>query len=321
MALRDRSRKVLITGGTGFIGRACAAELRARGMTVVTASRSRNARRVVQSGGGKALEHYSVDLFDRNSVKALIEKIRPTDLLHCAGPRWSGAGDLRAAAIDSSTNTKWIEPSLALTQEFAAAGGKRMVAIGSCVEYAWGDQSLSEINSSCIPQSQFGQDKLEIFKQLTAEATKLKLSFGWARMFFLFGPGEARERLVSDAINSLLSGEAFTCYQPDLEKDFIFIDDAARAMAEILVSDISGAVNVGSGRTASNRSIVTSIASLIGREELVKFDESAELANEKVCAGLGRLIGELRFQPSFSLRQGLERTIGWWSARLKDRPR
>jgi nucleoside-diphosphate-sugar epimerase len=314
MALRDRSRKVLITGGTGFVGRACATELRARGMTVVTASRSRNVRRGVQSGGGKAVEHHSVDLFDRSAVKALLEKIRPTDLLHCAGPRWSGAGDLRNAS-DISASPDWAEPSLALAQEFAAAGGKRMVAIGSCAEYAWDEQSLSEASSSCVPQTQFGRDKLEIFKQLTTEATKLKLGFGWARMFFLFGPGEARERLVSDAINTLLTGGSFTCYQPDLEKDFIFIDDAARAVAEILVSDLSGAVNVGSGRTASNRSIVTSIASLVGREELVKFDEASEQSSGKVCAGLGRLIGELRFQPSFSLRQGLERTIGWWRTR------
>lgn len=301
-------RRILITGGTGFIGRACAAELKNRGFAVTTLGRGRATRKTARKDGG-TIEHITADLFDRAKIKQALDQLKPTDLLNCAWDVTPGV------YWDSPVNFDWVEPTADLLRAFAAAGGKRAVGIGSCAEYGWGGQVLSEISTPCTPASAYGQAKLKTFNELAKISTDTGVNFAWARMFYLFGPGEARGRLVADAVNALLANQSFVCRNPDAERDLIFVEDAARALADLVRSDLSGALNIATGRAVSVRSVAGSIGALLGREELIKFEPAEPGENDRFCAGISRLVSELHFSPAFSLRQGLERTIDWWKSR------
>ncbi len=304
------ARRILVTGGTGFVGRACTAALAGPNTTVATLGRGKKMRRKLTGGGKKDPVHFDLDLFDSSAVKECLAAFKPTDILHCA---W----DVTPSSYwNSQSNFDWVGPTVNLARELAACGGKRFVGVGSCAEYKWGEPVLSEMSTPCEPGSKYGQAKLKAHLELKKICPELGLNLAWSRLFFLFGPGESTGRLVPDAITSLLRGENFICRAPDAERDIIFIEDAGRAIADLVRSDLSGVVNIGAGRTVSVRSIVESIGAQLKKEELIRFEPVAAGESDRFCAGIGRLISELHFTPAYSLRQGLERSIDWWRSQL-----
>src|SRR5207302_3371663 len=81
----------------------------------------------------------------------------------------------------------------------------------------------------------------------------------WARIFYLYGPHEKRGRLVSDIIAGILSGREIECTDGRQERDFMHVDDVARALVSTLISDHLGAVNIASGVCRPVASIVEEI--------------------------------------------------------------
>ncbi len=69
----------------------------------------------------------------------------------------------------------------------------------------------------------------------------------WARLFYLYGPGEPEERLVPRLLGAAASGGEINVHA-DHVRDYLHVSDAAKALAVLLHSQVGGAVNVGSGR-------------------------------------------------------------------------
>src|SRR3954462_4621974 len=99
--------RVLVTGATGFIGRATVPLLRERGFDVYTVGTSPPA--------GAPERHEVLDLLSGGSGE-LMQRIRPTHLLHLA---WCTQPGYR----HSPENYQWVGASLDLAREFARAGG------------------------------------------------------------------------------------------------------------------------------------------------------------------------------------------------------
>jgi nucleoside-diphosphate-sugar epimerase len=108
-------RRVLVTGASGFIGRAAAAALRAAGFEVHPVSREQ------------------ADLLEPEAAWELMRDIRPSHLLHLAwttehGRYWK-----------DPANQTWVEASRRLVDAFAACRGRRAVLAGTCAQRAWPD--------------------------------------------------------------------------------------------------------------------------------------------------------------------------------------
>ena len=75
-------------------------------------------------------------------------------------------------------------------------------------------------------------------------------------MFFLYGPHEHPDRLVSSVILSLLRGEPAKCSHGRQIRDYMHVQDVANGLVALLDSDVRGAVNVSSGQATTLREIV-----------------------------------------------------------------
>ena len=301
-------KKVLLTGATGFIGRHCLPFLMSQGYEIHAVYTK------VAGGNHPGLEWHKTNLLDSSQVYRLMEKVQPTHLLHFAwyavpGKFWT-----------SPENVRWVQTSQSLLQTFVKHGGQRAVMTGTCTEYDWAQGSCSESTTPLTPATLYGSCKNALREMLDAFSRENGLSSAWGRIFFVYGPGEHPDRLVSSVICSLLRGESIPCSSGHQKRDFLFVEDVASAFVALLGSNVECAVNIGSGVAVSVREIIETISSKIGRSDLIRFGELPVSTNEPpvLTADVMRLRDEVRWFGRYSLCQGLDKTIKWWKDSLKE---
>jgi nucleoside-diphosphate-sugar epimerase len=271
------TKRLLITGATGFIGTHVAALAQHEEWEI----------------------HLDrVDLLVPAESSRLLARIRPTHLIHLA---WFVEP---SAYWTSPANQQWAEASAHLFREFARQGGERLVGVGTSAEYDWsGDGVLVEGTTPLVPATPYGASK----KQLSEEAAAIGVSHAWARLFLVYGPGEPAARFIPKAIRAHLTGGTVPCVDP-AARDFIYVGDAAAALLALAGSDVEGPVNVGSGEATS----LHEVARRIGADaEMIRVASEPPL----VVADTKRLRGEVGFTPRVSLERGLQESVAWWRER------
>jgi len=292
------TRRVLLTGASGFLGRHAIPALLARGFEVHAAAR--------RPPAGPGTTPHALDLLDPAATRALVQRVRPSHLLHLAwevtpGRYWT-----------APENLDWVAASLQLYRAFVAAGGVRATVAGTCAEYDWGAGLLDE-DAPLRPATLYGTAKHALHRLLTAAAAGDGVGLAWGRIFFLYGPHEAPGRLVPSVVGPLLRGAPALVGDGLARRDFMHVADAAAALVTVLDSAHAGAVNIVSGHCTGIREVVMAIADAIGRPELVRLGARAAPPGEPpVLAASGRVLAGLGFRPCFTLESGLADTIGWW---------
>lgn len=127
-------------------------------------------------------------------------------------------------------------------------------------------------------------------------------------------PGEQPERLVPSVIRTLLRDEAMPCSHGEQVRDFLYIDEAADALAALLDSPVTGDVNIASGRPITLKALLSMIGAQLGREQLLEFGARPARPDEPatLMADVTRLTTEVGWTPRSNLEDGLARTIAWW---------
>jgi nucleoside-diphosphate-sugar epimerase len=291
-------KRVLITGGHGFIGKHCIGPLQALGFEVHVASRGNAAGRAAETV-------HQCDLMDRAAVGALLQHLRPTHLLHLAwvtepGQFWN-----------SPENTAWKDASTALFDVFVASGGKRFVGAGSCAEYDWSFAILDEATTPLRPATPYGRAKNEVREQIEAKAMNVGVSFAWGRTFFLYGPEEKQGRLVGDVVRGLLRNEPVDTTEGLQVLDYMHVADVGAAFARLTACDVRGAINIASGRVQPVGDLLRIIGEVTGREDLIRRGArpTGPGQPDRLEAVVTRLACEVGFSPRFSLEAGLRQTV------------
>lgn len=285
--------RVLVTGATGLIGRAATAALIGSGHEVLAVSRTGAAVH-----GTRAI---SCDLLNADQTGAMIAEVKADQLLHLA---WHDGPRDRWVSV---ANLSWMSASLTLVQAFAAAGGGRAVCAGSCAEYDWsGDAELAE-TSPLRPATLYGAAKAGTGLALMAAAPQLGLSLAWARIFFVYGPGEPKGRLLGDLVRGLRAGEIVECSDGLQERDFLHVDDLGAALATLVEGSIAGPVNVASGLAIPVQDLIREVAGQIGRTDLVRLGARPRPPGDppRLAANVDRLTEGAGFAPRHDLASGV----------------
>jgi nucleoside-diphosphate-sugar epimerase len=297
-------KKVLVTGGTGFIGRNALPLLVDRGYEVHATYRR------AAGETGCHVKWHRADLLDQAEAKRLVEAVQPSHLLHFAwyaepGSFWT-----------SPENVPWVEASLRLLRMFAAAGGQRATMSGSCAEYDWAAGLLSEAATPLRPATFYGRCKRAVESVASGLAAEQGFSFAWGRIFFVYGPGEHPDRLVPQIARALVRGEAAETSEGSQRRDFLHSADVAGAFVALLDSDVEGAVNIASGTAVPVREIVTLIAQAAGREDLVRWGALPQRPGDPpvIEADVARLRDQVGWRPAIPLEEGISQAVEWWTA-------
>jgi nucleoside-diphosphate-sugar epimerase len=301
---------VLVTGAGGFIGSRVVDRLAERGVDVLALVRPGSARgRLVPRP--TAVRIVEADFNDAGTVGALLAEAAPGALVHLAWHTEPGR------YLTDPGNLADMTASLRLFELAGQRGCRRVVGVGTCLEYDCSRGRLRE-DTPLAPRSPYASCKAALFLAGREWARQRGVSFAWARIFYPYGPREDERRLVASVATSLLAGRRVATTTGEQRRDYIHVDDVADALASIVLGDLEGAVNVGTGAAPAVREIIATIARTIGRADLVGFGERPSSPDEpaEIRADIGRLRRELGWRPSISLEQGLGATIEWWRRNL-----
>ncbi len=255
--------RILITGGTGFVGRQVVKNLAGKDVDLILVVRPDKQAKAASVPG---VEHVVVtaDAF-AESAEWWTEACAGSDIvIHIAWYVEPGK------YLQSEKNLACLQGTLNLAKGAAAAGTRRWLGIGTCFEYDLAPGILST-DTPLKPLTPYAAAKAAAYLALSQWLPAQGVEFAWCRLFYLFGEGEDERRLVPYLRKRLSAGEMAELTSGDQVRDFLDVAEAGRSIAELALGDQSGPINVCSGRAITVRQLAEAIADEYGRRDLLGF--------------------------------------------------
>jgi len=241
--------KVLLTGGTGFIGSHFLNQALAAGHQVLALRRS--------PGSCPRIELIAQpEWLDAQLDQISAYQIKGCDVLvHLA----AHTGNI---PYDTLTNClRWnLMVVLELFEQARLAGIQRFIVAGSCFEYGHSGERYEAIpaDAPLEPSNSYAASKAATSIALSQWAEEYNLNLEILRIFHVFGEGELESRLWPSLRRAALCGADFPMTQGEQLRDFMAVQDVAKAFlheAESLNNQDTGAIikNIGSGKQQTIR--------------------------------------------------------------------
>lgn len=286
MAVDAAGRLVLVTGSRGFIGREVVRLLRSSGADVVEL-RSR--------------------WHDLGELRRRTDGV--TDCIHLG---WYA--EPRDYLSSTEENRASFNASLDLLEALAEAGCRSLVAVGSQAEYALRDGLLTEEDPT-EPWSVYGAFKAGFRLVATSSALPSTLAVAWARLFNVVGPGEHPDRLVPSAARALLGRRPMDLSPGQQVRDYIDVEDVARALVHLHAQRAAGTFNVSTGQGTSLRVFLCGLAERLGSPELLRFGARDYGAHDSMMSvGANVRLLETGWVRRHSVDATLDRIAAYWSS-------
>ena len=281
------SLKVLVTGSEGFLGRHICAALKERGHEVV-----------------------GLDSAPTAEVVADITKVLPMMGLD---------GIIHLAAV-ASPNICTANPELAFSVNVLGthqvlrlalrSGAKKFVFSSTAHVYDIPPRYLPtdevhplRLNNVYTTTKILGEQLCQLFYENHG------LSYTTLRLFNVYGPGQKAGYFIPDMIEKA-RGREITLNSSNTTKDFVYVDDVARAFCAAVETPYVGAINIGSGIETQLRDIADVIAAAAGTTANGWNTSNAT----RMQANRQRAKQVLDWEPTVSLEEGLDRTINVFKA-------
>jgi nucleoside-diphosphate-sugar epimerase len=193
---------------------------------------------------------------------------------------------------------------------------KRFIQIGSSIEYGKKFSPQKESNiSKRITNSFYGQAKLlstnyllDLFKKNFFPSTIL-------RLYLVYGPYQDANRVIPIVILNCLNNRKFPCSEGIQYRDFIYVDDLINVIFKVLDNEntIGEVYNIGTGKPVMIRSLIKLIKRITKKGTplygKLKFRKD-EI--KKLYPDISKIKKKLKWTPKISLKYGLKKTIKYY---------
>ncbi|HMC96644.1 MAG TPA: SDR family NAD(P)-dependent oxidoreductase [Flavobacteriales bacterium] len=298
------SKRVLITGGAGFIGSALGRHLLGQGHEVFVIDDLSFGRRHL---AGVADDHFfKVDIRDRAATLKAIDTIGPEWTLHLAAIHfipYCNQHPVEAADINITGTINVLDAcatSVSVEQVFVAS---------TAAVYPIADGAMAE-DHPAGPMDIYGITKLATEKLASEFHLRSGIPTITGRFFNAFGPNETNPHLFPEIQRQLLSGaRTLKLGNLDPKRDYIHTEDMSRAMDALLRHGVSGydTFNIGRGIEYSVREVVESFERQLGEKLTIEVEPARVRKVERMhlLADVSKLKNATGWEPKWGIDEGV----------------
>ena len=303
-----KGKKILITGGAGFIGSHLAARLAEENDVVVLDDLS--------SGTKDNLKGLPV-MFVKGSIlnKKLVEDLTKgcSYVFHLAA----------MASVQDSVEfpEKCFQVNIVgsnIVMDASVKHNVKKVVFCSSAAIYGDDPRLPKTEMMIpLPISPYAASKLAIEQQCIVNHKLHNLEFACLRLFNVFGPKQNPKSPYSSVISkfmfSALNNETLLIYGDGSQtRDFIFVDDVVNAIIKATDSPKSGMFNIASSKRITVKGLANMIVGLADSESRIELKPAREGDIKHSWASTKKARALLNWNPIFSMQEGLAKTINWF---------
>lgn len=306
------SRRILVTGGVGFLGSYVVRRLRDLGCSDVVVPR-----------------RSEYDLTSESAVRRLISDTRPEVVLHLAA-------EVGGIGANRENPGRYFYANLAmglhLIEEARSAGVAKFVQVGTICAYPkftpvpFREEALWEGYPE-ETNAPYGIAKKALLVQLQAYRAQYGFNGVYLLPVNLYGPGDnfdpSSSHVIPALVKKMVDAREAGLDQVEIwgtgsaSREFLYADDAARGI--LLATehyDSSDPVNLGTGREITIRELASKIAGFVGFEGQLVFDASKPDGQPRRCLDTTKAKERFGFQARVGFDEGLKETIRWYQDHL-----
>lgn len=329
-------RKVLVTGGAGFIGSALVRHLIAGtdaevvNLDKLTYAGNLESLASVASSPRYAFEE--VDICDRRALQRVFREHSPDAVMHLAA---ESHVDRSIDAPDDFLQTNLIGTYQLLQ---AALAHWRALPAERAADFRFLHVSTDEVYGDLEDTGDLFTETTRYAPSSPYAATKAgsdHLARAWGRTFKLpvvvtncsnnYGPCQFPEKLIPHMVLNALSGKPLPVYGDGRQvRDWLYVDDHARALWTVLCNGKTGETyNIGGHNEQRNIDVVRTICATLARlapasapaagyESLITFVTDRPGHDTRYAIDASRIERELGWRPEETFATGLEKTVRWY---------
>jgi nucleoside-diphosphate-sugar epimerase len=269
-------KKILLTGASGFIGKNLIKHLIGNYQVIAIINNNYIERK-------ENLNIIKIDLNDYLFLEKLIRKEKPEILVHLA---WITDNKIY---LNSEENIKWLSISKILVDLFVNNNGKHIIVSSSCAE-------------DYLKNTLYAKSKTDLREYCFSNYKSIDIS--WLKIFFTYGPGDKKEKLIPSIIESAVNNKDFFLNNPENIIDYIYIDDLTRMIFKVIDEKKTGTIEIGTGKGYKLIDIANKIYNAtISKGKLIYNKNYIE---KKI------IISKPIYNSNFTMEEGLIKTISYY---------
>jgi len=306
-------KKMLLTGGAGFIGSEFARQAVERGyeLTVLDNLTYAGDRKRLDAIGGR-FDFVSGDIRNAGLLDALLKKGRFDYVAHFAAE-----SHVDRSILDSSIFVETnVMGTTALLEAARKHGTEKFLHVSTDEVYGdLGEDGQFLETTALNPSSPYSASKAAADFLANSYRRTHGLPVIIVRPSNNYGPWQYPEKLIPVVIFKALHNEKIPVYARGLNvREWLFVEDCAKGMFSVLEGGTPGEVyNLGSGEERKNIDVVKTILEIMGKpEDLIEFVKDRAGHDFRYSLNCDKIKDKLGWKAETEFRSGIEKTVSWY---------
>jgi UDP-glucose 4-epimerase len=295
-------KRILVTGGAGFVGSHLVARLLGGSDSVTVLDDLSRGKEEWLDDGARL---FRADIRDAERVSEVVEEVRPTHLVHLAALHFIPAVD-EAPALARAIN---VDGTATLLNALRVNPPKVIVFASTAAVYPDTPGPIDETRG-VAPIDLYGRTKVEGEALLRAYADRQGVNVVLTRLFNVVGRRETNPHVLPEIVDQLRRGsDKVRLGALETRRDYVNAEDVASALHALLDRQPDGvsSFNVGTGRGVSVREIVEICGTVLGRSVQIEQDPSRlrQVDRAELIADASLIGRQTGWKPTWSIEDTL----------------